>query len=113
MLKNFGIWFVCFGLSFLAENFGLASQGFAFLIIFLGTIGLIIVFCIFCCIFGGFGLGERLGIPLLLVLAYVVKIAIILFATWAATQLFDVDFYVAFQIMTFGQCLCTSKSQKD
>lgn len=28
---------------------------FAFLIIFLGTIGLIIVFCIFCCIFGGFG----------------------------------------------------------
>lgn len=77
MLKNFGIWFVCFGLSFLAESFGLASQGFAFLIIFLGTIGLII------------------------------------FATWAATQLFDVDFYVAFQIMTFGQCLCTSKSQKD
>lgn len=55
MLKNFGIWFVCFGLSFLAESFGLASQGFAFLIIFLGTIGLIIVFCIFCCIFGGFG----------------------------------------------------------
>lgn len=47
--------FVCFGLSFLAESFGLASQGFAFLIIFLGTIGLIIVFCIFCCIFGGFG----------------------------------------------------------
>ncbi len=46
MLKNFGIWFVCFGLSFLAESFGLASQG-------------------------------------------------------------------AFQIMTFGQCLCTSKSQKD
>ena len=113
MLKKFALWFICFGLSFLVESWGWAEQGKAFMIIDLGATGLIIAILILICLLGGDGLGERLGIPLLLVLAYVVKMAIILFATWAATQLFDVDFYVAFQIMTFGQCLCTSKSQKD
>jgi len=41
------------------------------------------------------------------------RLAITLFATWGATKLFNVDFYVAYQIMTFGHCLCTSNKKKE
>ena len=112
MLKKFALWFICFGLSFLVESWGWAEQGKAFMIIDLGAMGLIIAIVILICLFGGDGLGERLGIPVVLALVYAGLMVIILFATWGATQLFDVDYYVAFQIMTFGQCLC-SASKKD
>ncbi len=49
----------------------------------------------------------------LLVLVTVVSLAIILFATWGATKLFGIDFFVAYQIMTFGQCLCTDSKKID
>jgi hypothetical membrane protein len=112
MLKKFALWFICFGLSFLVESWGWAEQGKAFMIIDLGATGLIIAILILICLFGGDGLGERLGIPVVLALVYAGVMVVILFATWGATQLFDVNYYVAFQIMTFGQCLCSS-SKKD
>ena len=63
MLKKFALWFICFGLSFLVESWGWAEQGKAFMIIDLGATGLIIAILILICLFGGDGLGERLGIP--------------------------------------------------
>ena len=110
MLKKFALWFICFGLSFLVESWGWAEQGKAFMIINLGATGLIIAIFILICLFDGDGLG--LGIPVVLSLVYAGEMVVILFATWGATQLFDVNYYVAFQIMTFGQCLCSS-SKKD
>ena len=112
MLKKFAVWFICFGLSFLIESWGWAEQGKAFMIINLGAAGLIIAIIILIFLLGGDGLVEQLGIPVLLALVYAGLMVVILFATWGATQLFDVDYYVAFQIMTFGQCLCSS-SKKD
>ena len=113
MLKKFALWFVCFGLSFLVESWGWAEQGKAFLYIDLGAVGLILILAILILLFAGDGLGERIGIPLIIVLVYAGIVVVILFATWAATQLFDVDYYVAFQIMTFGQCLCSSSKKED
>ncbi len=113
MLKNFALWFIYFGLSFLVESFGWAEQGKAFMFIDLGATGLIIALCILVFIFAGDDLGEQIGIPVIAVVIYGVIIAIILFATWGATKLFNVDYYVAFQIMTFGQCLCSSNKKDD
>lgn len=113
MLKKFALWFICFGLSFLVENIGWAKQGKAFLFIDLGVIGLIVALLSLIFIFVGDGLGERIGIPLIATVIYGAEIAIILFATWGATKLFNVDYYVAFQIMTFGQCLCSSNKKDD
>ena len=113
MLKKFALWFVCFGLSFLIESWGLAEQGKAFLIIDLGATGLIIIVLVLICLFLGDGLLERIGVPVLALLVYVGVTLITLFATWGATQLFDVDYFVAYQIMTFGQCLCSSSSKKE
>lgn len=113
MLKKFASWFICFGLSFLVERFGWTEQGKAFLYIRLAVSGLIIAVLILICLFGGNGLGERIGIPFATILIYALLVGIVLFATWGATQLFDINFYVAYQIMTFGQCLCSSSEKKD
>ncbi len=113
MLKKFALWFICFGLSFLVESIGWAEQGKAFLFIDLGATGLIIALLILVCLFAGDGLGERIGIPVIAAVVYGAVIAIILFTTWGATKLFNVDYYVAFQIMTFGQCLCSSNKKDD
>lgn len=113
MLKKFALWFICFGLSFLVESFGWTEQGKAFLYIELGAIGFIVAVFVLICLFGGSGALEKLGIPFVLVIVYAISVGIALFATWGATKLFDVDFFVAYQIMSFGQCLCTSSSKKD
>lgn len=115
MLKKFALWFICFGLSFLVSDvFGWAEQGKAFLYINLGTRILVILAFIVIFIITGIDSGsvaEANGISFLLVLVTVVSLAIILFATWGATKLFGIDFFVAYQIMTFGQCLCTDSKK--
>ncbi len=113
MLKKVALWFIYFGLSFLVESIGLAEQGKAFLFINFGVPGLIIALLILVCPFVGDGLEERIVIPVIAAVTYGAKIAITLFVTWVATKLFNVDYYVAFQIMAFGQCLCSSNKKDD
>lgn len=103
--------FVCFGLSFLVKSFGWTEQGKAFFYINIGAVGLLIAVFILIVLFMGSGALEKLGISIVLVIFSAIIIGITLFATWGATKLFDVDFYVAFQIMGFGQCLCTSNKK--
>ena len=117
MLKKFALWFICFGLSFLvADVFGWTDQGKAFLYIHLGT-GIIIIAIIILVVFIAGGLTnsffEGSAISLLAALVTLANLAIILFATWGATKLFEVNFYVVYQIMTFGQCLCVEKKKED
>lgn len=116
MLKKFALWFICFGLSFLVQSWGWTEQGKAFLYINLGVSVLIVVALIAIVIIAGLADGfatEAGGVSFLAVLITAGAIAITLFATWGATKLFGVDFYVAYQIMTFGQCLCTNSKKKD
>ena len=60
MLKNFALWFICFGLSFLVESIGWAERGKAFLFIDLGATGLIIALLILVCIFAGDGFSREI-----------------------------------------------------
>lgn len=117
MLKKFALWFICFGLSFLASDvFGLTEQGKAFLYINLGANILIIVAFIVILVITGLVSGiaaEANGISFLVVLVTAGALAVTLFATWGATKLFGIDFFVAYQIMTFGQCLCTDTKKKN
>lgn len=117
MLKKFAVWFITFGLSFLVSDvFGWTEQGKAFLYINLGSAIIIVLFFTTLLIIAGLTnrcAAEANGISFLLVLATTALLVIILFATWCATKLFNVDFYVAYQIMTFGQCLCTNSKKKE
>ena len=117
MLKKFATWFIVFGLSFLvSEVFEWTEQGKAFLYINLGIQVVIIIGLIIVLIVAGHKARESAvtnTVSALMVLLTAGILAIILFATWGATKLFDVDFFVAYQIMTFGQCLCPENKKKD
>ena len=65
------------------------------------------------CLFAGDGICEKLGYSFVVAIVYAINLGICLFATWGATKLFPVDFAVAFQIMSFGQCLCGNTSKND
>lgn len=112
MLRKFALWFVCFGLSFLAQHIGWAEQGTAFVWINIGATLLLIAVIIVIALIAGDGIVEKAGLSFLVAIFTGIGLGITLFATWGATQLFDVNFTVAYQIMTFGQCLVTS-SKKD
>jgi len=116
MRKKFALWFAYFVLSFLVQSLGWAEQGKAFMFIKLGLDVLWVLICLVRAIAAR--VHVRFSIPasgatFIIVLMMFASILIVLFATWVATQLFDVDFYVTYQIMTFGQCLCSSKTEKD
>lgn len=116
MFKKFVLWFICFGLSFLVQSWGWTEQGKAFLYINLGADILLILVVLAILVIAGLAedrAAEANGISFLVILVTVGIVAIVLFATWGATKLFNVDFYVAYQIMTFGQCLCTNSKKKD
>lgn len=116
MLKKFAWWFICFGASFLvADVFGWTDQGRAFLYIKLGVSVALLAIVILILLIAGIAVKEKLlmsGISFLFVILQAVSIAITLFATWGATKLFDVDFFVAYQIMSFGACLATTSTSK-
>lgn len=117
MLKKFATWFIVFGLSFLvADVFHWTEQGKAFLYINLGVGVVIILGLVVVLVIAGLATREAAeanAISFLVVLVTAATLAITLFATWGATKLFGIDFYVAYQIMTFGQCLCTESKKKD
>ena len=112
MLKKLALWFICFGLSFLVESLGWAEQGRAFFYIGVGIMGLMFISFDFIDP-DAFDVTERIGYRIALVLSYAVYVVIALFATWVVTKLFDVDFFVACQITSFGQCLCFSSKKDD
>ena len=113
MLKKFAWWFIVFGLSFLVQSWGWTDQGTAFLWMHLGGTVILLALIFLLCLFAGDGFGEKVGLSFIVAIIGAVILGITLFATWGASKLFNVDFYVVYQIMTFGQCLCTNSSKKD
>lgn len=116
MLGKFVQWFIYFGLSFLvADVFGWTDQGRAFLYTYIGVGAVYVAIFVLMLLVAGVACKEKLaamGYSVVTIVFLVIRVAIILFATWAATKLFGVDYFVTFQIMTFGACL-TRSSKKD
>lgn len=116
MLGKFVAWFVCFGLSFLVQNWEWTEQGKAFLYIHIGVSVFFVLLPIVLLIISGMAtkFPEKIGgTSFIVILITTAVIGVTLFATWGATKLFNVDFYVVYQIMTFGQCLCPNKKEKN
>ncbi len=113
MLRKFVGWFIVFGLSFLVQHWGWTDQGTAFLWIHLSGTVLLLALGLLISLIAGDGLIEKLGLSFLVVIMGAITLGVTLFATWGATKLFAVEFTVAYQIMTFGQCLCESSEKDD
>ena len=113
MLRKFELFFITFGLSFLVSHWGWTDQGTAFILIYIVASALIIAFIILIWLFAGDEIDEKLGDSMVIEMIYAIDLCNCLIATWGATKLFPVDFAVAFQIMSFGQCLCGNTLKKD
>ena len=113
----FAVWAIAFGLSYFVASLGWAEQGEAFLYIYLGAQILLIIAVIFIIMIGGAMVKEKMltgGVSGIIILVTIFFVAVTLFTTWVVTQLFNVDYFVVYQIMTFGQCLSvSSKSNND
>ncbi|MBR4111004.1 MAG: hypothetical protein IKK43_04895 [Clostridia bacterium] len=112
MIKRFLGWFVAFGISYLIQALGWADQGTAFVWLHFGFRALFVVFMI---LFGGWIISQVthpvIAFPAVLIMLG--EAAVPLLATWAATAIFNIEFGIAYQIMTFGQCLIANDSDKD
>ena len=101
--------FICYGLSFLVEKWGWATQGEAFFYIMIGS-GILLFLS--CCILGDYLIKSRGRFTLIGAWGQFKRLVITIITTWVATKLFDVDFFIAYQLMTFGQCLCSTTTTK-
>ena len=113
MLKKFAWWFTCFVLSLLMGEFGWIDQGRAFLYVYLVFIALVFIWATFKILRKGVVDNKKLSATIasiLIAFGGIMAVAVMLFAAWGATKLVQVDYFVAFQIMTFGACLSDSSS---
>lgn len=111
MLKAFLIWFIFFGISFLISSLKWAEQGKAFMFIYVAWPVLLFIVSLFRFLFycrknGAEEIEIKTTIDIL-------SLVILLLATWVATQLLNVDYYITFQMVTFGACLGRYSGKKD
>lgn len=115
MWKKLLYWFIVFGLSFLFKGLFGWEQGKTFFWIYLGAsiilyIALFIIYGTASTLLGNFfGIGQSIWAIILLIIGF----GLVIFFTWVATKLFDIDFFVAYQVMSFGQCLVETTVKKD
>lgn len=106
-------WFACLALSFFIKKLGYAEQGKAFWVVYICgyiafTIRLIILFISF-----GNSLIERITAAVYTAFIYIAVILTIMLITYLASLLFNVNFYIELQIITFFQCLFGYRYQKN
>ena len=112
MVKRFLVWFLVFGLSYLVQALGLVAQGTAFVWLHFGGFALGALFVV---LFGGWALAKasRPAIAVLTCLSMIPVICFPLFITQIAAEIFAIDFVLAYQVMTFGQCLIDPDKDED
>ena len=113
MLRRFAIFFIVLGLSYIVQELGWAEQPQAFFAIDIAFTILFILGVILLCLFIGEDAMEKYGASIALVIGTSVVLGISIFATWAATKLFNVSFFIAYEIMSFGQCLWPEIKKED
>ncbi len=123
MLRKFIVWFIAYGLSCILSNiFKELGQGQIFFYIYVGVPMILLMFEMrFATKMIGFianEVGERESadaasgaITLMLAIEFAIDFIVALIAAWGVIVLFKLSFFVAYQIVTFGKCLCRNQIQ--
>jgi len=108
MLKKICFWFLCLGISYLTQLVGLCSQEKSFMYIYL-AIDIIYVSLSFLIIL--LNRVDSSNENEIIESSYSLKEILFAFITsWLASKMFNVNFYICYEIMTFGQCWYISRS---
>lgn len=98
--KKFVWWFIAFTLSFLAQSFGLASQGIAFFYLHLIPTILIILYLTL-----KVGYFTKISVSLYVIICFTFILAFLLLLPWGISLIFNVDFYLVYQFVSFIYCI--------
>lgn len=112
MIAKFVWWFIVFALSFLAQNAGMAAQGTAFFYIHFGV--QVIILAIFALLFfiAGDDFATKIEASSVVIIFSAIALALVLFLPWVISKLFNVDFFLAYQIVSFISCVFNNGSKK-
>lgn len=113
MLKNFIKWFLIFGASFLFQILFGIEQGKAFFRIDMILYAFIFIIVILFVIINGNNAEEKIGIGVITLILMFVVLLLVIGTSYVATKIWNVDFYVVYQIMTFGRCLCSTTNKEN
>lgn len=114
MLKKLAMWLITFITSFLISNAFCLNQGQVFICIHIGLSLFLILFGIFLLKFVSSNSEKTLisDLSVITLVVMVLAIASILVISLFVSKLFNVDFYITYQILFLGQCLGTDKIEK-
>ena len=101
MLKELSVWIISFIVSTVFSKYTGTEQGRLFIFIYIGSEVFLMI--VGCCIL--VACGAKKSIPTKEILAYVAELAITIAVTWELSQIFSVNFYVAYQMISIGQIL--------
>ena len=101
MLKELIVWIISFIVSTVFSKYTGTEQGQLFICMYVGSEVFLMI--VGCCIL--VACGAKKSIPTKEILAYVAELAITIAVTWELSQIFSVNFYVAYQMISIGQIL--------
>lgn len=122
MLINFFVWFIEYGFSFLLANiFGGLEQGKMFYCIYFLVPIIPLTIRVVSLTIQIEQMSNLLGkeanhrvngrVTCIIALNVLKDVVVLIVVTWVITKIFYIDFFVAFQIITFGQCLCSTEQE--
>lgn len=107
MLKKLLGWFIIFCISLFIEALGIASQGQAFFCIKMAGTILISLIIVAIVLLAGLLTNEFLianGISLILIWKILKTLAIILLVAWIASSIFNINFFIVYELLELGWC---------
>ena len=99
MLKELIVWIISFIVSTVFSKYTGTEQ--LFICMYVGSeVFLMVVGCVILV-----ALNAKKSIPVKEMIAYLVELAITMAVTWELSKIFNVNFYVAYQLISIGQIL--------
>lgn len=123
MLEKFIAWFIAYGLSCILSNIlKELGQEQIFFYIYAGVPIILLIFEMRFATKEIDSILKEIGenesgdtvngkITLILAIGFAFDFIVVLIATWGVTAIFKLNFLVAYQIVTFGKCLCGNQAE--
>ncbi len=112
MIKKFVWWFIVFALSFFAQNVGMAAQGIAFFYIHFGARAILLAIFTLLFFIAEDDFTTKIEVSSAFIILSAIALALVLFLPWVISKLFNVDFFLAYQIVSFISCVFNNGNKK-
>lgn len=102
MLRELIAWIVSFIISAVVSHYTRIDQGMLFFYVYVGSEVFLVLAGLILLVF----VNAVDLFPVREILEYLIELVIVVVFTWELSRVFGIDFYVAYQLVSFGQILC-------